>query len=235
MTLPESNKILVADDDPAIRYAVVRLLTSAGYQTLEASNGALALELMQRDQPTLTVMDLQMPELGGMRALDLLRQRGSRLSVIILSASGDIESRVEGLGLGADDYVTKPFDSRELLARVAAVLRRRCTCRDVRSRKLRSGDVLIDLDAKVAERAGERLTLTPTEYRILEMLAGEPGLPVSRCKLLEAVWGYSSVTNTRTLETHVWRLRKKLGDKRSEATWIANRQGFGYVLLVPIS
>jgi DNA-binding response OmpR family regulator len=95
--------------------------------------------------------------------------------------------------------------------------------------------VLIDLDAKVAERAGERLTLTPTEYRILEMLAGEPGLPVSRCKLLEGVWGYSSVTNTRTLETHVWRLRKKLGDKRSEATWIANRQGFGYVLLVPIS
>ena len=124
MTTRGGEKILVVDDDAAIRYAVARLLASAGYQPLEAADGTMALELLRRERPDVTILDVDMPGLGGLEALDRLRRGGSELSVIMLSGSADVEDRVRGFGLGADDYIAKPFDPRELLARIGALLRR---------------------------------------------------------------------------------------------------------------
>jgi DNA-binding response OmpR family regulator len=234
MTTRVQEKILLVDDDAAIRSAVGRLLLSAGYQPLEAADGAIALELMRREQPAVIILDIEMPGLGGLDALDQLRQGGSELSVIILSGLSDVEHRLRGLDLGADDYITKPFDPRELLARIAALLRRERKFTQAPPRKWQRGDVLVDLDAKHAARAGRRLPLTTTEFAILETLAASEGEPVSRKTLLNVVWGYSQAANTRTLETHIWRLRKKLGDKAGEPGWIVNRQGLGYMLSVPL-
>jgi DNA-binding response OmpR family regulator len=232
MPTPALEKILLVDDDPAIRSAVGRLLSSAGYQPLEAADGATALEILRRDQPRVTILDIEMPGLGGLGALSQLRRDGSDLSVIILSGLTDVEHRLRGLDLGADDYIAKPFDPRELLARIDALLRRVRKITHAPKRKWQRGDVLIDLDAKHAARGGRRLPLTSTEFAILETLAASEGQPVSRETLLHVVWGYSLLANTRTLETHIWRLRKKLGDKAGEPGWIVNRPGLGYVLSV---
>lgn len=226
------EKILVVDDDAAIRYAVVGLLFSAGYQPLEAADGTMALELMRRERPSVTILDVNMPGVGGLEALDRLRLGGSELSVIMLSGRAEVEDRVRGFGLGADDYMAKPFDPRELLARIAALLRRGRKSIPVPQRKWQRGDVLIDLDAKRAARNGQELPLTTTEFAILEVLAAGRGRHVSKETLLKMVWGYSLVARTRTLETHIWRLRKKLGDKAGERGWIENRAGLGYRLSV---
>src|SRR5688572_16031465 len=137
--------ILVVDDDAAIRDAVARLLISAGYRALEAADSAMALELTRSEQPTLAIIDVDMPGMSGMVALNLLRRRGFELPVLMLSGMGGVEHRLEALGFGADDYMSKPFDPRELLARVAALLRRGRKVTRASQRKWQRGEVMIDL------------------------------------------------------------------------------------------
>lgn len=225
------DKILVVEDEAITRMVVVQLLQHAGYRVLEAEDGATALRMIEEEVPALTIMDVNMPEMGGFAALETLRTRGMALPVLMLSAQGEIDQRVKGLGLGADDYMGKPFDPRELLARVAALLRRG---RDTKAmpKVLRHGGLVIDFTAKRAERSGEAIALTATEFAILELLTQEAGRPVSRERMLDAVWGYNSIPNTRTVETHIWRLRKKLGDSGEESGLIQNRHGLGYVLVL---
>lgn len=221
-------KILVAEDEAITRLMIVRLLQHAGYLVVEAQDGITALRL-SGERPALCIMDVNMPEMGGFGVVQEMRQRGNDLPVLMLSAQGEIDDRVKGLGLGADDYMAKPFDPRELLARVAALLRRRPGTH-VAVRLLQRADLVIDLAAKRANRGGESLPLTATEFAILEVLAREMGHPVSRERMLEAVWGYTFASNTKTVETHIWRLRKKLGDASDQTGWIQNRQGLGYLL-----
>lgn len=223
------TKILVVEDDPFTRLMIVKLLEGAHYRVLEAEDGATALRLVKDDQPGVAIMDVTMPNMGGLAALESIREQGFNFPVLMLSGHGEVDHRLRGLRMGADDYMSKPFDGRELLARVAALLRRGANTVET-PRTLRRKDVVIDLAAKRATRSGSSLPLTATEYAILDALAQNQGRPLSRERLLELVWGYTSSSTTRTVETHIWRLRKKLGDSADAAGWIQNLQGSGYVL-----
>lgn len=222
-------KIIVVEDDAFTRLLIVKLLEGAHYRVLEAEDGGTAVRLVKEQRPDLAIMDVAMPKMGGLAALESIRQQGFDRPVLILSGHGEIDHRLRGLRSGADDYMVKPFDGRELLARVAALLRRSPTTIQ-KPRILRRDDVVIDLAARRAERAGSTLSLTATEYAILDALVENAGRPLSRERLLELVWGYTANSTTRTVETHIWRLRKKIGDRADESAWIQNLQGSGYVL-----
>ncbi|MEO6003363.1 MAG: response regulator transcription factor [Opitutus sp.] len=225
-----AEMIVVVDDESVMRSVIARLLTGAGYRVAEAGDGVSALDLIGRERPALLLLDVNMPGMSGLLALNILRERGFDFPVLMISGQAEVEHRLAGLEMGADDYMAKPFDARELLARVAALLRRRRAPANEQPRKLTRGDVVIDLDRKVAERAGRQFPLTITEFAILDILARNVGKPVSKQTLLTQVWGYSTTSKTRTVETHIWRLRKKLGDERGDSGWIENRHSLGYVL-----
>lgn len=224
------EKILVVEDDTLVRDMIVATLERSGYRVLEADDGTTALRRVQEDAPDLTILDVAMPKMGGMAALEIIRQRGYTVPVLIVSGRGEVDDRLKGLGLGADDYLVKPFDHRELLARVDALLRRMRQGKQTRPRLLQHQDIVIDLTAKRGERAGQLLPLTATEFSILEVLAQHQGQPLSRERLLDLVWGYTAASSTKTVETHIWRLRKKLGDSADDSGWIRNLPGLGYVL-----
>jgi len=217
-----------------MRRAILHMLTQQGLRVIEAMDGATALRILKEEQPGMAIIDVNMPDLSGLELLGKMRRSGWNAPVLMLSGLGEVEDRLKGLGEGADDYMAKPFDPRELIARVTALLRRRRPEIRASVRRLTWGNLSIDLDANRAERAGKELTLTATEYSILKALANGEGRPVSRDRLLEEVWGYSSTQNTRTVETHIWRLRKKLGDPGDETGWIQNRQGLGYILVASV-
>jgi two-component system, OmpR family, response regulator MprA len=226
------ERILVADDDDAIRRATAALLQKAGYRVLEAANGREALERAESDRPALLIVDIEMPEMGGLATIERLRKTGNPLPVLVISGRGSLEQRVEGLEIGADDYLAKPYEHAELLARVRALLRRH-------ERKAPSlvliqvGDVLIDLATKQATHAGKVTRLSAIECAILKLLAQNAGRPVGREEMLDVVWGYTYLPSTRTIDTHIWRLRKKLGDGGKEPRWLKNVPGAGYVLDIP--
>jgi DNA-binding response OmpR family regulator len=167
-----------------------------------------------------------MPKLDGFETLARLRGRAFTPPILMLSTLHDVDRRVEALAAGADDYIGKPFDLRELMARVSALLRRH----RVASPVLRFGSITVDLQSRTARRDGAPCAFTGTEYALLEFLAQTPGKPVPRTFLLEAIWGYPGPTATRTVETHIWRLRKKLGDCPLGKQWIRTAAGIGYAL-----
>ena len=224
------EKILVVEDEALVREMIVEALRRSGYRVLEADDGSTALRRVQEELPDLAIMDVTMPRMGGMAALEIIRQRGYTVPVLMVSGRGDVDDRLEGLRRGADDYMVKPFDHRELLARVEALLRRVRQGKQTSPRLLRHRDIVIDLTAKRGERAGELLPLTATEFSILEVLSQHKDQPLSRDRLLDLVWGYTSASSTKTVETHIWRLRKKLGDSADDSGWIRNLPGLGYVL-----
>lgn len=229
-----TDSILIVEDELLMRRAIMHLLTHAGYRVIEAEDGATALRVLKSERPGMAIIDVNMPGLSGLELLERMRRQGWSAPVLMLSGLGEVEDRLKGLGHGADDYMGKPFDPRELIARVGALLRRRRPDIRASNRRLTWGNLAIDLDEKRAERAGKEFSLTATEFAILQSLANGQGRPVSREQLLEEVWGYSAAQNTRTVETHIWRLRKKLGDPGDETGWIQNRQGLGYILASPV-
>lgn len=228
-TLLHPAKILVVDDDAIMRRACVEVLRTAGYRTVEASDGAECLEVAQREKPALVILDLDMPRLSGLEAVKALRERGDLMPVLMLTGFNDVDRRVRGLGAGADDYLGKPVADRELVARVGALLRRSQPASA--GKRLVLGDITVDLASRTAgTRAGGNVALTKKEYAILELLARSGGKPVSREAILDAVWGYGEQANTRTLDTHIWRLRRKLGDNAAAPKWLLGVAGVGYAL-----
>ncbi len=221
-------KLLVVDDDVATRVLCLAVLKRAGYRVVEAADGLEALEIVEREKPALIVLDLDMPRLGGLETVRTLRVRGNRTPVLMLTGFNGIDQRVKGLGAGADDYLGKPFNDRELVARIGALLRRSHSVERVE--RLHFDGTTVDLQARTAVRAGGQVSLTKKEYAILELLARAAGRPVAREKILDAVWGYGAEANTRTLDTHIWRLRRKLGDNGDEPRWLRNVPGVGYTL-----
>lgn len=218
--------ILVVDDDPVIRSLFVQALTGAGFDTVESEDGMDALERANAQTPALIVLDVEMPRMNGWKTLAELRRRGCTQPILMITHVNDVDSRVHGLETGADDYIGKPCLPTELIARVRALLRRSPLAS---SRRLRFGDIVVDLDGKKAERAGQPLRITRTEFALLELLFRNAGKPVSREAMLEHLWGARSGTS-HTIDTHLWRLRKKLGDAGDTPRWIQNVAGFGYVL-----
>jgi two-component system, OmpR family, response regulator len=226
------QKILVVDDDSHIREMVCFALAKGGFATVEAAHGQAALELFARERPDLIVLDIMMPEMDGTEVCRRLR-REATTPIIFLSSKDDEIDRIVGLELGGDDYVTKPFSPRELVARVRAVLRRdiRTAHGDGRGappRQLTHGKLILDLEAVTASWDGVPVVLTATEFAILRVLAGRPGKVFSREALMDSAYDDRRFVSDRTIDSHVRRLRSKLA--AVGAAPIETVHGLGYKL-----
>jgi DNA-binding response OmpR family regulator len=222
------NTILVVDDEQHIVQLVKLYLTKEGYQVETASDGPQALQKVRQAKPDLVVLDIMLPGIDGLEVCRQIR-RESDVPVIMLTARGDDIDKVVGLEIGADDYVTKPFNPRELVARTKAVLRRYHPD-SAHGPVIEVGDLLMDLSRREASVAGQPVRLRTKEFDLLAAFAGEPGVVLSREKLLSQVWGYDYYGESRTIDVHVTWLRDKL--KSSETVKIQTVWGVGYKLVV---
>ena len=224
-----SAHVLVVDDEPDISALLAYHLARESYRVRTASTGPEALEAISLDPPDLVILDLMLPGMSGLELLAEIRRRSEleHVAVILLTARREERDRVEGLMLGADDYVPKPFSPQEIVLRVGAVLRRLRQQPPVSKggKILRIGPFMVDLHAARAEVSGEPMDLTPTELRLLHTLIDRRGRVQSRRQLLEAVWNVTANISTRTVDMHVQRLRTKAGEA---ADWIETVRGFGY-------
>jgi two-component system alkaline phosphatase synthesis response regulator PhoP len=222
--------ILIVDDEPEIVRGLADNLKFEGYATLTASNGVDALALATREAPDLILLDVMMPTMSGWDVCRQLRRQGIEVPIIMLTARGEEADRVQGLELGADDYVTKPFSLRELLARVRAVLRRPGPRE--KFEEFAFDDVRVRPRGRQVFKAGEEVALTRKEFDLLVYLVGHRGEIVTRDRLLDEVWGYEQFPTTRTVDTHVLRLRQKLERDPERPTWIltVHRQGYKFAV-----
>jgi two-component system alkaline phosphatase synthesis response regulator PhoP len=203
-----------------------------GYEVLTASDGVTGLERAREKKPELVILDIMLPRLSGLEVCKTLRGEGFEAPIIMLTARGQEIDKVVGLELGADDYVTKPFSIRELLARVRAILRRT----DGSKRRLSHYsffDLELDFETYQAKKSAQPLDLSPREFELLRYLIERKGETVSREKLLQDVWGYESYPSTRTVDTHIAKLRAKIGDSGSEPRYILTIHGVGYKFVDP--
>ena len=222
----EKTKILIADDDKQIRQLLALYFEKEGFTVVEAADGTEALRFYEEQKPQLLLLDVMMPGQDGLEVCRRVR-RVSEVPVILLTAKGEDEDRINGLDLGADDYITKPFNPREVVARVKAVLRR--SQHNWREEESLQYD---ELDVNLAERsvrvAGVEVELTAKEMELLWYLAKHPGRVFSREQLLEAIWGYEYFGDTRTVDTHIKRLRQKIAAGQTGAWDIRTVWGVGY-------
>lgn len=224
--------VLVVDDEPHIVALVAYHLAKAGYRVTTAGNGTDALALANRERPALVVLDLMLPGMSGFDVLRKLRARDHTrdVAVLMLTARRDEPDRIEGLSLGADDYLTKPFSPHELVARVRALLRRAARGASPATRTLAYGPIAVDAERHVVSSDGRDVTLTAKEFLLLEYLLQHRGRVLSRDVLLTDVWGYRYTGGTRTVDVHVRRLREKLP---LLADALVTVKQFGYKLLDP--
>jgi DNA-binding response OmpR family regulator len=212
-----------------MRTGLQDVLEGEGYRVLTAADGEQGLQRALDEQPDLILLDIMMPKLDGYAVCAELRRLGKLTPILMLTAKGQVEDRVVGLDVGADDYLVKPFSTEELLARVRALLRRvRRQCRMPALLKL--GDVEVDLARQTARRGRKELHLTAKEFAMLRLMAETPGEPVSREKFLDAVWGYTAFPTTRTVDNHIASLRGKLEKDPDAPRWIKTVHGVGYKL-----
>lgn len=227
--MPAGPKVLVVDDEPSVCLVLNRFLSASGYKVLESRDGLDAIQKAEQERPALILLDVEMPRLNGWETLRTLRRRGCRAPVLMLTNVDNVPARVKGLEAGADDYMGKPCDLIELRARAKALIRRSQT-HLFNPRRLRFGDLVVDFQKMSAARSGDTVGLTRTEFALLEFLAEHNGRPVSREQILQVVWNGEAGANSHTVDTCLWRLRKKLGDDGRTARWIVNLPGIGYVL-----
>ena len=218
-------KILIADDDPQILRALRITLSARGYDVDTAADGREALKLATDGHPDIIVLDLGMPGLTGIEVIEAVRAWSS-VPILVVSGRSDSLDKVEALDAGADDYVTKPFAADELLARLRALGRRTPTALD--EPVVTFGDVSVDLAAHVVTRAGATVRLTPTEWRLLELLVRNPDRLVTRETLLTEVWGPQYTTDTGYLRLYLAQLRKKLEAEPSSPRHLLTETGMGY-------
>ncbi len=223
----DDERILVVDDERDITALVAYHLARAGYRVTTASDGPGALKAAKTEPPDLVVLDLMLPGTSGFDVLNELRRRDETrdIGVILLTARKDAPDRIKGLAAGADDYLTKPFSPEELVLRVGAVLRRIHAAPRAGAGVLRAGAITVDRGAHAVDVDGERIDLTPLEYRLLLLLAERRGRVQSRAQLLDQVWEAQADIQTRTVDMHVQRLRAKL---RGAGELIETVRGFGY-------
>lgn len=219
--------ILVVDDDPGLLKLVAHCMQAEGYRVVTAADGQRALQLVEDEHLSLILLDIMMPGMDGLALCKRLREF-SDVPVIMLTARGQVEDVVLGLDCGADDYVVKPFDTHELLARVSAVLRRARPPEALSQASVTSGDLHIDFARHLVTLKGIEVRLTPTEYRLLALLASNAGRVVTQDHLLHAVWGPEYSGETHILQVAVARLRKKIGDEAASARYLTTRSGIGY-------
>jgi DNA-binding response OmpR family regulator len=225
------NTLLFIEDDDAIRLALRLALEDEGYQVVEAVNGADGLSAFRANEIDLVLLDLRLPDLSGFDVCRALRA-DSIVPIIIITAQTDTHDMVAGLEAGADDYVTKPVVPKELAARIRALLRRvHLLEATAASRPARFGDVELRREQGIVLKAGEELSLTKTEFRLLCEFADHAGAVLSRDQLLERVWGYEYLGDSRLVDAHVRRLRLKVEDQPDDPKLIVTVRGIGYRLL----
>jgi DNA-binding response OmpR family regulator len=222
-------KVLVVDDEPNIREVVGLYLKRDGHAVVSASDGDEALRLYQQTHPDLVVLDLMLPGLSGLEVCRRL-QAGRRVPLIMLTAKGEEEDRIVGLGVGADDYVVKPFSPRELAARVEAVLRRVNETQTVSEveKVLVFDELEIDPNTREVTVHGELVALTAREFDLLYHLASQPKRVFTRDQLMEAVWGYTFAAETSTVTVHMRRLREKIESDPTQPRYLQTVWGVGY-------
>jgi DNA-binding response OmpR family regulator len=221
--------VLVVDDEPIVREVVCTYLQREGYRTLEAGDGSRARKLLEETNPALVVLDLMLPGTDGLELCRWIRGR-SELPVIMLTARGEEADRIVGLELGADDYVTKPFSPRELVARVKTVLRR-VGPQAVGGERIVLADLTIDATTREVTKGDVELRLTAKEFDLLWFLARHPRQVFSREQLMDRVWGYSAALDTGTVTVHIRRLREKIEDDPAHPRFLQTVWGVGYRLV----
>jgi two-component system, OmpR family, response regulator MprA len=229
----QTQRVLVVDDDRAVRESLRRSLEFNGYAVALAADGAEALASIAGSAPDALVIDVMMPRLDGIETTRALRTTGNDLPILVLTARDSVGDRVEGLDAGADDYLTKPFALEELLARLRALLRRAHTpAEDDVEEVLAFSDLSLNLATREVRRAGRSIELTRTEFTLLEMFMRRPRRVLDRSFILEEVWGYDFPTTANSLEVYVGYLRRKT-EAEGERRLIHTVRGVGYVLKEP--
>jgi DNA-binding response OmpR family regulator len=224
------GEILIVDDEPNIIRLISMYLEREGYSALAAGTGAEAIEIVQRRKPVLVILDIMLPDVDGWEVCRDIR-RTNDVPIIMLTAREADEDKIVGLELGADDYVTKPFVTRELMARVKAILRRaRTTTQQEPNTLMDFGELTIDTAKREVKLHGDTIQLRAKEYDLLAELARRPGVVFTRDKLLQDVWGYDFPGDSGTIDVHVRRLRAKLNDDSSNPRYIETVWGVGYRL-----
>lgn len=219
-------KILIAEDDVEIRTALERILKYEGYEPLPVNDGAAALEALAEQEPDAAIIDVMMPFVDGLTVCRRLRERNDRTPVLMLTARHEISDRVAGLDAGADDYLPKPFDLEELLARVRALLRR---VRADETERLVAGDLVLDPKRHEVTLDGQLVELTRTEFQILQLLMLNKGIVLERGVMYERIWGYDFDGSSRSLDVHIGYLRRKL-EVTGADRMIETVRGVGFVL-----
>ena len=222
-------RILVVDDDRAVRESLRRSLTFNGYTVETAGDGLEALEKIVADRPDMLVLDVMMPRLDGLEVCRRLRSAGDDIPILVLTARDSVSERVSGLDAGADDYLPKPFAMEELLARLRALSRRTTRDDDLDSEAVSFEDLTLDPVTREVTRGERQISLTRTEFALLEMLMANPRRVLTRSRILEEVWGYDFPTSGNALEVYIGYLRRKT-EAEGESRLIHTVRGVGYVL-----
>ena len=233
-TRPDNRiAILVVDDDENLRRLVAAYLEKEGYYVEQAADGVSALEAVERSEPALILLDLMLPGLSGLEVAQRVRAKRP-IPILMLTARGGEEDVLQGFEAGADDYLVKPFSPKVLVARVRAVLRRAGNGAETETEEaLRVSGITIDPKAREVTVEGREVELTTTEFDLLRVLAEHPGWVYSREELLEAVWGYNYLGDSRLVDVHIANLRKKIGDDPADPHFIRTVRGVGYKLQSP--
>ena len=221
------QSILLIDDDPMITGPLSRALGDAGYSVQVANSGPAGLTLALETVPSLVVLDIMLPHMDGWQVCRELR-RQSTVPILMLTALGEEVDRILGLELGADDYLTKPFSTRELVARIRAMLRRVKLDRQPAAQELATGGLRLNLDTRQVFKDGQELTLRYKEFELLSLLFSRQGEVVTRAELFDEVWGTEWLGDTRTLDVHIRWLREKIEDDPSNPRYIRTVRGVGY-------
>ncbi|MDH7577184.1 MAG: response regulator transcription factor [Bacillota bacterium] len=228
------SKILVVDDEESIVKLVSFNLNKEGFHTISAGDGREAWEIIQREKPDLIVLDVMLPEMDGFSLCRLLRQEGFKTPILMLTAKDEEIDKVLGLEIGADDYLTKPFSPRELVARVKAILRRTGEKERNSEERLDFGDLTIFPRRYEVRLKGDQLALTPKEFELLLMFGRSAGLVLSREYILQTLWGYDFYGDTRVVDVHISHLREKIEEDPGHPRYIKTVRGVGYKFHEPL-
>jgi two-component system alkaline phosphatase synthesis response regulator PhoP len=223
-----ADRILIVEDDPAIAAGLRAAFTAEGYEVESVDDGRAGWERARRGDLALVILDIMLPGMSGLEVTKKLREKDRRLPIILLTARVQEDDRVLGLELGADDYITKPFSLRELIARVGSVLRRSRQGQE-QPELFRFGDVQVDFKRQQVTKAGRNLEFSAREFRLLVYFIAHVGTMLSREQLLNDIWGYDNFPTTRTVDNHVARIRKKIEDEPEAPRFIRTVRGAGYL------
>lgn len=229
MSEPRS-KVLIVDDDEGIRAGLVDTLRLEGFDVMPCGDGKVALSVFSKESPDIVILDLMIPGMSGLEVCKEIRQSSAATPVIMLTAKDTAIDKILGLELGADDYVTKPYEPRELVARIKAVLRRSQSSLAPKTEvyELSFADVVIDFRTYRAKKGEAEIVLSAKEFELMKFLAAQPDVPITRNELLDHVWGYNNYPTTRTVDNFIARLRQKVEDTPEHPKHILTVHGVGY-------